>query len=122
MSTATERIACWSVSNDGYRFGYQIRGKSYTFLVTDETLREILCEIEAMAIDPKSELDWDDAEYLTSMIREVVLLSQPAAEVHDEFYDVCRIAEVWEGRWAVVMAGCVAVLMVGVFFLIWGAT
>jgi len=119
-TTTIDRVASWSVDEDGIAtFRYQIDGRKFTFCVTRSTMQEVLRDIGRLAANPVLPLDWNDAAYLTALIRDVMAMLEPIEPLDSRAYiggDTPAVI------WTITMFGCSAALMVTLFvFVLWGA-
>ena len=117
----SERIVSWSVGESGVvQFRYSIDGKQFLFNVTPETQQDVLREIGRLAANERLPLDWNDAAYLTSMVREVMEMLHPTPVESDD-------ASIYVGNdlyvigWSIMMMCCSATFCVALFvFFVWG--
>lgn len=89
MNTAISRHMSWHIKQDGtYCFSYQCGDKRWNRSCHMGQRRELLLSVGNDAANPNLSLDWDDAAYITSRIREIVpnklgwttVEAQPATE------------------------------------------
>lgn len=115
-----DRVASWSVNEDGIAtFKYEIDGKKFTFCVTRDTMQSVLRDIGKLAAHPALPLDWNDAAYLTALIREVMSMLEPIDQQDNRLFVGGDAAAV---IWTITMFGCSAALMITLFvFVLWGA-
>lgn len=117
-----DRIASWSRDTDGLvTFRYTCNGTPYVFFVMQQTLRARLREIGELAANPAVDFDHMDAEYLTSLIREVMAM-QPEAHDLPCCCDRCLGTARDNFMWQLMMFVCSAALMATLaVFVLWGA-
>ena len=120
MKTKQTSLATWSQESDGIvRFDYEL-SKQYTFFVSHDNMRDVLRDIGRMAANPACEITWQDAEYLTSLIREVMV--QQLVEDERCECNLCTFRDLNDVIWALVMAVCCAAFWVAlIVFVVWGA-
>lgn len=120
-STAMDRIGSWSVTEQGLvRFEYPCDGTKFVFYVTRESMRDVMRDIGNLAARPESPISWDDAAYLTSLIREVMDM-QPQFGVQCGC-DQCVPNNHGEIVWTSMMFVCSGALMATLaVFVLWGA-
>lgn len=120
-TNAMERIASWSVNQDGIiQFRYEIDGKQFLFNVTRETMQDVLRAIGRLAANTKSPMTWNDAAYLTQMIREVVDLLEPQTVDSDDA-NLLIGKDVHSLAWSILMMACTSVIALATFvFVMWG--
>jgi len=116
-----ERIASWSVNTDGIvQFKYRIDETQYMFCVTKESMQDVLREIGRLAANQKSPMTWNDAAYLTQMIREVVDMLEPKTIDTDDS-NVLIGMDAHAIAWSILMMACTSVFALAAFvFVMWG--
>ena len=116
-----QRIMNWSVNEDGIvQFRYEIDDRQFLFCVTPETKADVLRDIGRLAANPKSPVSWNDAAYLTSMIREVMDMLEPQV-IDNEDSNVLIGKDVHAVAWSILMMACTSVIALATFvFVMWG--
>lgn len=116
-----ERIASWQRDEDGVvTFRYCCNGTDYAFFVTHNRMRKVIYDIGELAANPVVDFDHMDAEYLTSIIREV-MAKQPNAHDMPCYCDRCLGNARDDFLWQLMMFVCSGVSMFTLaVFLLWG--
>ena len=116
-----QRIMNWSVNEDGIvQFRYEIDDRQFLFCVMPETKADVLRDIGRLAANPKSPVSWNDAAYLTSMIREVMDMLEPQV-IDNEDSNVLIGKDVHAVAWSILMMACTSVIALATFvFVMWG--
>lgn len=117
----SERVASWSVGESGIvQFRYSIDGKQFLFNLTPETQQDVLREIGRLAANERSSISWNDAAYLTSMIREVMEMMYPT-QVENDDSSIYVGNDLYVVGWSILMMCCSATFCVALFvFFVWG--
>lgn len=120
-TSAMDRIGSWSVLDEGIvKFSYSCDGTMFVFYVCPDGKQDALREIGNLAANPDSPISWDDAAYLTSLIREVMDMQPQFGAPCD--CEKCVPNTRGDLGWQLMMFVCSAALMATfAMFVLWGA-
>ena len=121
MTQTADRLTRWQSLGDGcVQFWYTIDHLTLLIInVRQETMRDVLRDIGRLAADRSSPMTWDDAAYLTKLIRDVMDMQDNADG--ECGCRQCVVGNRAEIAWSVLMFVCSAAIMATLaVFLLWG--